>query len=175
MKKQGNHYLVEYLLRTRPKFKRGTAGRRHENLCLKFSVPAELHILSAYWGWDVSFLHCEMLEFALKHPSKTIRKKNNTELVTMLGRELSRGNIHSLVELAKALKAIKRAPHDPLTLSLMLALQIIPSSHPITKPTQAQVVAIAEDFFEMKTERERNSVRGSLFRTAKKLLQSWAP
>jgi len=42
------------------------------------------------------------------------------------------------------------------------------------EPTPAQVVTIAEDFFDMKTAKERDSVRASLFRTAKNALRKWA-
>ena len=69
------------------------------------------------------------------------------------------------------MEATKNVPFDPSGVAVKLAYKI----HRMkckTDPTQAQVVAIAEDFFEMKTAKERDSVRASLFRTAKKLLRS---
>jgi hypothetical protein len=172
MKKQRNADLVDYLLRTRPKFSRGEAGRKAPNAWKRTDgVISSAHLLASYWGWDVEYLYCEMLEFALKHHNKVVRNKNQKELLKVISKHISAGSTRIFAELGNAVRAIKEAPYDPLGTSISLALIIIENRKDRNRTTPAQVVAIAEDFFDMKTAKERDSVRASLFRTAKKVLR----
>ena len=194
-----NAELADYLLRTRPKFCRGEAGRKPPNWLEETDGAYTFaHLLTSYWGFDVEYRLCEILEFSTKHHNKAVRQKNQKELLKVISKNMSAGNTRIFEEIGKAVRAINEAPHDPLRTSITMALHIIESSRKegeltkaqralLTKrsvnageffeagrPTPAQVVTIAEDFFEMKTEKERNSVRTSLFRTAKKVLRKWA-
>ena len=194
------HELTEYLLRTRPKFRRGEAGRKAPNLWEKTDgAPTFAHLLASYWGWGVEYRYCELLEFALKHHKTDVRKKCQKELSGLFDKHISTGNTRFINELGKAVKAVSEAPQDPLVVAIVLALHIIESSRKddeytsaqlalckkksvnvgeffrAGRPTQAQVVAIAEDFFDMKGKKEKDffSLKRSLFRTAKKVLRIW--
>ena len=178
--------LADYLLRTRPRFSRGVAGRKqpHPLETLRKSVPKIIHsklihsasLPLAYWGPGVEYLYCHKLEFALKHHDKAVRKKNQVELLALLLKSLASGNTRPLKELGSAVRAIEQAPFDPLGTSLAVAFIILAKGNKKDDPTPAQLVAIAEDFFDMKNglAESRDSVRASLFRTAKKLLQYYA-
>ena len=194
-----NAELADYLLRTRPKFSRGEAGRKKPNWLEKTDgVFTFAHLLTSYWGFDVEYRYCELLEFATKHHNKAVRLTNQKELLGLISKDMSEGKTQIFEKLGKAVRAVKEAPHDPLRTSITMALHIIEcgrkegdltsSQRALLKkksvnlgeffqagrPTPAQVVAIAEDFFEMKTANERESVRASLFRTTKKVLRKWA-
>jgi hypothetical protein len=194
-----NAELADYLLRTRPKFCRGEAGRKPPNWLEETDGAYTFaHLLTSYWGFDVEYRLCEMLEFSTKHHNKAVRQTNQKELLKIISKDMSEGKTRIFEELGKAVRAVKEAPHDPLRTSITMALHIIESSRKkgeltsaqralLTKksvnlgeffqagrPTSSQVVAIAEDFFEMSNASERDSVRASLFRTAKKVLRKWA-
>jgi hypothetical protein len=194
-----NAELADYLLRTRPKFCRGEAGRKPPNWLEETDGAYTFaHLLTSYWGFDVEYRLCEMLEFSTKHHNKAVRQTNQKELLKIISKDMSEGKTRIFEELGKAVRAVKEAPHDPLRTSITMALHIIESSRKkgeltsaqralLTKksvnlgeffqagrPTPSQVVAIAEDFFEMSNASERDSVRASLFRTAKKVLRKWA-
>jgi len=172
VKRERNADLVDYLLRTRPKFNRGEAGRKAPNAWERTDgVITSAHLLSSYWGWNVEYLYCEMLEFALKHHNKAVRQKNKKELLKVISKHLSTGSTRFFEELGNAGRAIKEAPYDSLGTAVCLALIIIENRKEKEQPTPTQVVAIAEDFFQMRTGSERDSVRASLFRTAKKVLR----
>lgn len=156
-------------------------------------------MVTSYWGWGVEYRYCELLEFALKHHKTAVRKKCQKELLSLFDKDISNGRTRFIKELGKAEKAVYEAPFDPLVVAVALALHIIESSrkgdefssaqlamckkksvnvgefYKAGRPTPAQVVAIAEDFFELKKglEKERDSLRASLFRTAKKVLHKW--
>ena len=171
MNKQGNADLVEYLLKTKLKLKRGKAGRPTAGpWTTGLMIMDDLH--ESWYGPGQDYRLCVDLAWAFKHPIKKQREKAQAKILNSIKEKAFKGKQRDFFQrLADAMEATKNVPFDPSGVAVKLAYKI----HRMkckTDPTQAQVVAIAEDFFEMKTAKERDSVRASLFRTAKKLLRS---
>ena len=105
----------------------------------------------------------------MRHPVGRIKAKAKRAVGRRIQSALNTYNVEFFHRLADSITAVQESPFDPLGVAVGLAYK----KHELkdgTETSPAQVVAIAEDFFDMKTAKERDSVRASLFRTAKKVL-----
>ena len=172
MKKQGNADLVEFLLRTTPRFTRGRAGRPQKQKTYgiyAFRSPGDACSYSSFFGPERDYHLCRDLLFSIRHPRLQTRAEAKRAVRVRVQCALNTHSVEFFHRLADSIKAVKDSPFDPLGVAVGLAYKKHEQEHD-TKPTPAQVVVIAEDFFQMKSAKERDSVRASLFRTAKKLL-----
>ena len=176
MRKQRNADLVDYLLRTTNRFTRGRAGRpekRKSYGLYAFRSPGDACSYSSYFGPGRDYDLCRDLLFSMRHPVGLIKFKAKRAVGRRIQSALNTHNVDFFHRLADAITAVQESPFDPLGVAVGLAYRKHEQKHG-TEPTPAQVVAIAEDFFDMKDGlgKSRDSVRASLFRTAKKLLRS---
>jgi hypothetical protein len=109
----------------------------------------------------------------MRHPVGRIKADSKRAVARRIQSALNTHNVKFFHRLADSITAVQESPFDPLGVAVGLAYKKHELKHD-NEPTTAQVVAIAEDFFDMKTTKERDSVRASLFRTAKKVLRNWA-
>ena len=176
MKKQRNADLVDYLIRTTNRFTRGRAGRpekRKSYGLYAFRSPGDACSYSSYFGPGRDYDLCRDLLFSMRHPVGRKKAKAKRAVGRRIQSASNTYNVEFFHRLADSITAVEKSPFDPLGVAVGLAYK----KHELkddTEPTTAQLVTIAEDFFEMKTAQERDSVRASLFRTAKKLLQYYA-
>ena len=176
MKKQRNADLVDYLLRTTNRFTRGRAGRpwkRKSYGLYAFRSPGDACSYSSYFGPGRDYDLCRDLLFSMRHPVGRIKADSKRAVARRIQSALNTHNVKFFHRLADSITAVQESPFDPLGVAVGLAYKKHELKHD-NEPTTAQVVAIAEDFFDMKTTKERDSVRASLFRTAKKVLRNWA-
>ena len=172
--------LVEFLLETHIKFPRGKAGRpgttkAHAIYAFRHTSDAWCH--SAYFGPRQDYDLCRDLLFSERHPSRMVKARARKAVMRRVQDALNTNKKAFFNRLADSVGAVQKAPFDPLGVALGLALKEHERIHgPDSEPLPVQLVEKAEDFFDMKNglAESRDSVRRSLFRTAKKLLQYYA-
>jgi len=166
--------LVEFLLENHKRFTRGKAGRPGNTQAYglyAFRSPSDGWCHSAYFGPRQDYDLCRDLLFSERHSSKMVRTRAKKAVMRRVQDALKANEKEFFNRLADSVKAVQEAPFDPLGVALGLAYKEYERIHePDIKPLPVQLVEKAEGFFDMQTAQERDSVRRSLFRTAKKLL-----
>ena len=177
MKKQRNADLVDYLLRTTNRFTRGRAGRpekRKSYGLYAFRSPGDACSHSSYFGPGRDYDLCRDLLFSMCHPVGRIKAKAKRAVGRRIQSALNTHNVEFFHRLADSITAVQESPFDPLGVAVGLAYKKHELKHD-NEPTPSQLVVIAERFFELKDGKDKDffSLRASLFRTAKKVLQMW--
>lgn len=172
MKKQDNADLVEYLLKTKLKFKRGKAGRPTAGpWTTGLMIMDDLH--ESWYGPGQDYRLCVNLALAFKHPKKSQRTIAQAKILNSIKEKAFEGKQRDFFQrLADAMEATKNVPFDPLGVAVKLAYKIHRKKSQ-SDPTPKQLVVIAEDFFDIKDGKEKvfNSLRSSLYRTAERVLR----
>ena len=166
--------LVEYLLKKKLTFKRGRAGRPSSGAWTT-GVTIYDSLYSSWYGPGQDYRLCVNLALAFKHPSKRHKEKAQKNVLKLIKQKaFKEGERDFFQRLADAMEATRNVPFDPLGVAVKLALKIHRTNSE-ADPTPVELVAIAEDFFDMKGKKENDffSLRGSLFRTARKVLRDW--
>ena len=170
--------LVEFLLETHTKFARGKAGRPGTTKAhgfYAFRHPSDAWCHSAYFGPRQDYDLCRDLLFSDLHPSRMVKARAKKAVIRRVQDALNTNKKAFFIRLADSVGAVQKAPFDPLGVALGLAFKEHERIHgPDSEPLPVQLVEKAEDFFDMKNAKERDSVRASLFRTAKNTLRTLA-
>jgi hypothetical protein len=174
MKKQRNADLVDYLLRKTNRFTRGRAGRpkkRKSYGLYAFRSAGDACSYSSFFGFGRDYDLCRDLLFSMRHPVGRIKAKAKRAVSRRIQTALNTHNVAFFHRLADSITAVQESPFDPLGIAVGLAYKKHELKHD-SEPTPNDLVTIAQDFFDLKDkeEKEFNSLRASLFRTAKKVL-----
>jgi hypothetical protein len=166
--------LVEYLLKTKLTFKRGKAGRPSSGGWFT-GLTIWDSLYSSWYGPGQDYDLCVNLALAFKHPSKRHREKAQDNVLKFIKQKaFKQGQRDFFQRLADAMEATRNVPFDPLGVAIKLAYKIHRTKSE-ADPTPTELVVIAERFFDIKNGKDKDffSLRASLFRTAKKVLQMW--
>ena len=174
--------LVEWLIKTKPKFKRGMPGRKtRPHKWVRSSVlerggkidHVSNAIYEAWYGKGLNYDVCDQLARAFRLPTNENREKCQMIVCAYVLKAMNSGFSEIFSFLEEHMYAVSKAPVSPLHVAVGLAFFNLRKNWNSEKtPNLARWVEEAEKMFEeTKYEKPMLSLRGTLFRTINDFLK----
>jgi len=174
--------LIEWLLRTRPKFRRGVPGRRNRSrdwvTPVKTTKAGWIHhvslaIYQAWYGDGLNYEICDQIGRAFREPTNQNRKTSQALTLARIKIAMDKGFLDIFKFMDEHLDAVKNAPASPLEVAVGLAFFELKKNWKQEKaPNPARWVEESEKMFEeTRSEKQMMSLRASLFRTMRGFLK----